>query len=53
MRDNGEAADQDVANASFVQRSAETGEVFRLRCARAWRICFSIHDSASSKLAKR
>jgi hypothetical protein len=53
MRNNGETADEDVARAGVVQRSADAGEVFDLRLACVRAIVRIIHASASSKLRNR
>ena len=53
MRDDGEAANENVARAGIVQRPADPNEIFDLRLACARAIVRIIHTSASSKLLKR
>jgi len=50
---DGEAADEDVASAGFVQRAPDFGKVFDLRLACVLAIVRIIHASASSKLVNR
>jgi hypothetical protein len=50
---HGEPAYEDVAGVCGVRRATDTGEVVGLWGARGTRITWSIHVSASSKLAKR
>ena len=53
VRDDGEAADEQVARAGVVQRPADPDEVFDLRLACVRAIVRVIHASASSKLTNR
>jgi hypothetical protein len=51
--DHGEAADQEVPGAGFVERAADPDDVIDARCARVRPIVRVNQVSASSKLSNR